>query len=149
MNPSYDDIKMLAGPPGWYSEGGVPRYAAFSPKLCGIYNDYVALVQIACQSCKREFTVASCVDLDTMNIAGITLVLPTRQECPDQNAWDLIGSFDYGDPPNHDCVGDSMSSVPLRVLQFWERRRAILARWIRDTSLELSFPEYTEGCLQI
>jgi hypothetical protein len=145
MHPSYDDIKKLAGEPMWYSEGGVPRYDDFHPKLCSVYNTYVALVQIACQACQREFSAASCVDM--LDMVQIKLEMPRQQERPEQDAWDLIGSFHYGDPPRHACVGDSMNSVPLRVLQFWKRE--ILHDWKRDESLELSFPEYTEGCLQL
>jgi hypothetical protein len=145
VNPSYNDIKKLAGEPLWYSEGGVPRYAEFQPNLCGIYNRYVAFLRIACQACKREFSVASCIVL--LDEHQLNIVMPMRQERPEQDAWDLIGSFHYGDSPWHDCVGDTMNSVPLRIEQFWKRE--IPHDWTRDISLEFSFPEYTEGSLQL
>lgn len=145
MNPSYADIKQRAGNPIWYSEGGVPRYADFHPNVCGVYNAYVAFVRIACQACKQEFSVASAVDM--MNAALYPVVLPRMADTTDADAWDVIGSFHYGDPPRHDCVGDTMASVPLQILQFWKRE--IPDDWTRDAAMEFSLPAYTEGSLQL
>lgn len=33
---------------------------------------------------------------------------------------DDAGMFHYGDPPAHDCVGDTMNSEPVRILEFWQ-----------------------------
>lgn len=47
MHPDYRDIRDQLGPPRWWDARGVPRYAPFSPDLCGAYNDYVALLEVA------------------------------------------------------------------------------------------------------
>jgi hypothetical protein len=45
----------------------------------------------------------------------------------------------YGDPPNVGCcaVGASMSSIPVRVLEFWRRQDLLASAWERVPQLEI------------
>lgn len=138
--PDYRDITRRLGEPLWYDEHGVPRYDPFHPDLCGVYDTYVALLEIACQACGRRFHVAVGVDAGwhMVTTGGKEPELPTRES---------VGSFDFGDPPRHTCddgglcAGETMSSVPLRVIEFWRRdwRRGGLAEWRRDPAHEVRF----------
>lgn len=58
------------------------------------------------------------------------------------------GSFEYGDPPFHEetggvrgCTGNVMSSVPVRIVEFWrkdwDRASPTFADWVRDPEREL------------
>ena len=110
MLPSYDDVKLLFGKPRWYDEHGVPRYCDFHPDKCGVYNVYVALCLIGCQSCKKTFLVA--VERDSeKSMWGHPIELPTPTS---------VRSFHYGDPPHHGCVGDSMNCETRAIKEFWE-----------------------------
>jgi hypothetical protein len=110
MHTSYSDIKSrIAEEPQWYDSNGVPRYDEFEVGACpDIYTDQVVLMRIACQACKREFKVEMHGDW--------------------WRPLDHPRNLHYGDPPAHDCVGDSMNCVDLEVLQAW--RMADL-RWER------------------
>jgi hypothetical protein len=115
MLRDYDDITSRLGEPEWYDDQGVPRYKPFHPKACGVYDRVVAFLSIRCQSCQRPFSVAVCRDM--MNFRDIynpdaTYTLPTHDD---------HGSFHYGDPPRHDCVGDTMNCDHGRVLELWEQ----------------------------
>lgn len=33
---------------------------------------------------------------------------------------DVVNHWGYGDPPNHGCVGDTMTSIPSRSVQVWD-----------------------------
>lgn len=145
MKPDYIDIREKLGEPRWYDEHGVPRYCEFSPDKCGIYIDYVALVRIACQDCGKEFLVAS--ELNVMDVQMLKYrkddwepALPNPEECS-------IGSFHYGDPPSHTsghwnrCVGDTMNSIPLEVIEFWDRR-ANHSEWQRRPECEGVIEDY-------
>src|SRR5579875_874086 len=108
--PDYRDINRRLGEPLWYDEHGVPRYDPFHPDLCGVYNDFVALMLVACQSCGRRFRVAWGVSTAASKLRheGRAPRLPTAQDS---------GSFGYGDPPRHDGDGGRP-----------DRRPAVLAR---------------------
>jgi len=103
MKIGYRDIKDKLGEPKWYDEHGVPRYCKFAPGECGVYIDQAVLLEISCQNCCEFFEVA--VTRDTRGGENEPLY------------------FNYGDPPNHGCVGDTMSSETHRVLQFWASGR--------------------------
>lgn len=112
MNPSFRDIRDRLGEPAWWMEGGIPRYCDFSPDECGVYSDEVALVEIGCQYCDQRFRVAVETDELWRLNAGKHFRRPSSGD---------IGSYHYGDPPVHGCVGDTMNVVSVRVLEFWRR----------------------------
>ena len=135
MLPDYRDINRRLGEPLWYDEHGVPRYDPFHPDLCGVYNDFVALMLVACQSCGRRFRVAWGVSTAASKLRheGRAPRLPTAQDS---------GSFGYGDPPRHDgdggrCPGETMTCDLIGVLQFW--RDDDLKGWRRDPAHEVMF----------
>ncbi|AEG14358.1 hypothetical protein Desku_0752 [Desulfofundulus kuznetsovii DSM 6115] len=125
MKPDYDDIKSRLGEPLWYDRHGVPRYDPFEPGMCGVYAEYVALLEIACQACGRRFTVA--VDLDSVECVG----WQDRTGLSVLPGVDKPGAFCYGDPPRHECIGDTMSSDVCRIVEFWERSQGTRWKWVR------------------
>ena len=156
MLPSYEDITKRLGQPKFYDEHGVPRYDEFTPQLCGIYNSYIALLEVACQSCDKRFFVAREISsLDgkvTLPIKpskdGDELIKEVEDVLDDTLAlspWDIIGSFHYGDPPRHgddtdECIsGSTMNSIPIRIIEFWKRGEYNV--WERDHSYEFTLPE--------
>ena len=102
MNANYEDIiSRIAESPRWYDANGTPRYDDFHPRYCpNIYSDQVILLRIACQACGEEF--------DVEMHAGFFEELNPRK-------------VHYGDPPRHDCMGDTMNCEDLEVLQVWQR----------------------------
>lgn len=122
MNPTYDDIRdRIAEPPKWFDENAVPRYCDFHPENCDIYATEAILLRIACQNCGREFDVA----MTWSNLDGVRrLPKLSEQECPE-----------YSDPPNVECCasGPTMNSIPLRVVEFWQRESF---EWVRRPDLE-------------
>lgn len=143
MNPSYHDItSRIAEAPGWWQEGGVPRYGTFTPDgTASIYATEAALVEIACQACGTRFNVA--FQADKMDIyAGKGIADSIRD-----------GSLHYGDPPNTGCCpsGPTMSSEPVRVVEYWSKDHARYvekgvvtdyrkySEWVRDPLLEGKF----------
>lgn len=129
MNTDFSDITEVMGTPLWYDRIGYPRYCAFHPKEhSNIYASYIALVEIECQSCSHPFTVA--VALSGMDRLG-GIQFPKKED---------IGSFHYGDPPNHDCVGDTMNVSNIEVLEFWKRGTANF-KWKRVKKYEVKVDE--------
>jgi len=124
MLPSYDDIRSrIAEPPFWYDQHGVPRYDPFRPEMLGVYDHFAVLGEIACQSCRRRFFVATSWPLYDMS----------KEAIPEHVLADLVDSFDYGDPPRHDievgrCAGETMRSEVVRVVEAWER---VGIEWVR------------------
>ena len=123
MKQSYPDIHALTtAAPLWYDANGTPRYAPHHPELCpDIYADTVALIAIECQSCQHEFLV----QVSTKRRAGHAIY------------WQQP----YGDPPSHEddgaggvCAsGSTMTSVPVRIVEFWTRSGG---DWQRDSAQE-------------
>jgi hypothetical protein len=108
-SPYADIISRIAEPPRWWDHHGCPRYDPFHPRLClNIYSPQVTLLRIACQACHREFAVEMHATL-------------FETHHPQQ--------LHYGDPPWHDCVGDTMNCDDLEVLESWVRPR--LDAWER------------------
>ena len=131
MFRSYQDIIAKAGEPIWYDQNGVPRYVPFHPRDgVGVYVNHAAYMKIACQACKREFYVASEFGDDSLDF-GNQPMLPQNPTLPIDSCWDAVGSFHYGDPPCHGCIGDSMNSVPLEIIQFWFRDLKNFKDWER------------------
>jgi len=122
MNNRYADIlDIIPDEPKWWDEHAVPRYCDFSPREnANIYADEVVLMLIQCQDCEKEYKV--CLSLSTMgrfNRADPEKPYPSLAERIETR------EIHYGDPPNNCgegcCAGATMSSVPVRVLEFWRR----------------------------
>lgn len=136
MKTDYSDILDRLGPPLWWDEHGAPRYDPFDPYWCKVYARAVALLEVECQRCGRRFKVAVSIEdsdlWDWKKYRGSEDYHPTLQ---DANA------FHYGDPPRHgfneECLaGDTMSSIPIRVLEFWELENY---EWVRKNEYEFVF----------
>lgn len=109
MKHHYRDITDQLGTPGWWDENGVPRYCDFSPEEgANIYAQEICLLEIHCQACARPFQVA----------------MSSREPRALEEAV-RAGTLHYGDPPCLPCcpAGPTMNSVPVRVIEFWERGR--------------------------
>jgi len=121
MKNNYDDIiSHIEDPPTWYDSNGTPRYGSFRPKMCpNIYTSFVVLMRIACQYCGREFNVE--LHQECMFSYGQKKYPPRK--------------WHYGDPPAHDCVGDTMNCEDLEVLQVWDRSNDTM-EWTRVKELE-------------
>ncbi len=138
MNRSYDDLTSRLGPPLWWDMHAVPRYVEFHPEHCGVYDDFVALVELACQGCQRRL-------LCSVEIARFTHLRRTDR-------WEVImptaespGDFDrYGDPPIHGagCIGCTMGSGIYRIVEFWIRdheRGPTWMTWVRHQEYEFDY----------
>ena len=100
----YNDIMSKLGPPLWFDENAVPRYCEFHPRyLANIHADEAALLHVGCQVCHIPFIVA---------VSG---------QYPALKSGIADNTIDYGDPPNVNCPNASISSMALRVLQYWSR----------------------------
>lgn len=141
MKPAYTDITKRLGKAHWYDEHGVPRYEPFEyGYTSNIYNDVVVLLEIACQACGERFKVEmgySSMDLImnryTKGYGLVDVPLPTVN-----GPW----AFHYGDPPIHACIGDTMNSVPVRVIEFWKKGDHF--EWERLPDQEITWPEEEE-----
>ena len=105
MHSNYEDILNLTKKfPLWHDANGVPRFAKFSPLLCpNIYSNKVILQIISCAYCGKKFSVEM-----HSGILERGNALPPKK-------------WHYGDPPIHDCVGDTMNCNDLEVLEVWVR----------------------------
>lgn len=131
MLNSYRDIRSrISEEPSWYDCNGTPRYGKFEPSLNpNIYATEVVLVLIECQSCGREFHV----ELNWGHTDTFTEPLSKS-----------VYTTHYGDPPAHNCIGDTMNSIPRRVVQFWQFEEWL---WGRRPDLEVDniTPKWAEG----
>lgn len=134
MLRDYRDIRQRLGDPLWWDDNGVPRYDAFAPGLCGVYDRYIAFNLVGCQGCDRQFKITAVIT--SIDMARDKVTLPTEHS---------VGSFHYGDPPAHGCVGDTMNSVPLRVLEFWQKADPDRFEWRRNTYHEVEFAQDGDG----
>ena len=123
MNTNYKDIKDMLGEPTWWDENGVPRYCDFSPKECGVYINIAAYLLIECQLCCEEFEVANAYQRDYDRKDELKYKIPY-----------------YGDPPFHGCVGDTMTSNLLEVVEVW-RRDGRKLDWRRDNKIKKTLNE--------
>lgn len=147
MLRDYRDITSRLGQPLWFDSNGVPRYDKFHPDLCGIYDDYVAYIELGCQGCSKTFMVS----VERRKFRMWPKV--EKNELPEPP--NEIGSFHYGDPPRHDipnptvedvyrggwslhCSGVTMNSFPIRIVEFWEKNKNF--HWERTPDLEFVFP---------
>jgi hypothetical protein len=144
MKTDYSDILEHLGPPLWWDEHGVPRYKPFDPYLCKVYAKVVALLEVECQWCGERFKVAvSMGDFDLWN---------WRKHHPGEDYHPTpqdANAFYYGDPPRHGpsekCpAGDTMSSIPICVLEFWEYNKQTF-NWERKKEYEIEFIQEEPG----
>lgn len=123
MHNPYDDIRSRLGKPLWFDENAVPRYCPFTPdEFADIYARQGCLMEIACQNCGQRFEVAmSSGSLDRYDLVALV----------------QAGAIYYGDPPNVNCCssGPTMTSISLRMLEFWIRNRDT-HRWERKKRFE-------------
>ena len=122
MKHHYHDIRdRIPIPPKWWDENGTPRYSEFAPdETADIYADECCLLLIHCQGCGRPYHVClSQSPMKRINLADNGQPYPTLAEIAAE------GNLHYGDPPNMGCcaAGAVMNSVPIRVLEFWQRHR--------------------------
>lgn len=111
MNRSWQDLYALTDePPLWYGHEGVPRWCPFVEGL-GVYWRWAVLVRIACQACGARFPVG--VEVDAMDV--VMLEFKSVEQVIEH------ASSSWGDPPAHRCVGDTMSSDFVGVMQVWKR----------------------------
>lgn len=134
----YEDIRALTDKkPLWFDEHGVPRYAPFRPQLLGVYGEWAALMEIACQRCGERMWVG--VIVSRFGWSGdrtIERQLPRKDE---------VGVWHYGDPPPHSepldqgCAGDTMNCYDLRIGEFWRRDTKPMYEWHRDRDYEIAW----------
>lgn len=129
MNRGYEDIRSRLGEPLWWDEQCVPRYDPFTPRLMGVYDNWVCLYEIACQNCGQEFKVA-----ESWRI--FDLKEGKRRE---EVTADEVAALHFGDPPAHGCIGDTMNCDDLRVLEFWHRNEDF--EWVRLPALEIALQD--------
>jgi len=139
MKPDYPDIKRrIKEKPKWYDMHGVPRYDDFSPELCSnVYADEVVLMEIQCQACGKHFLVE-------LNWDGVDEFV---HSIPSLEKRILNQTICYGDPPIHENCdsGLVMNSIPLRIIEYWERRTDPFV-WKRRKKLEIKImPEEWEN----
>lgn len=145
MHHDYQDILALTDqPPVFWQQGGVPRFAAFSPQAVpDIYADEAALVQIRCQVCGHPFDVcftSSATDRLARSFrvarnASKAAKISERYRISEQVR---AGTLHYGDPPNVGCcpAGPTMSSEAVRVIEFHRRNHQQYVRDGRITNYE-------------
>ena len=116
MLRDYRDIRQRLGDPLWWDDNGVPRYDAFAPDLCGVYDRYIAFNLVGCQGCDRQFKITAVIT--SIDMARDKVTLPTEHS---------VGSFHYGDPPAHGCVGRLGGSTQSVVAVDDERGEQVVA----------------------
>lgn len=133
MHVSYDDILHRIPEPPLCWSNGVPRYEPFEPHMTSVYAGEALLVEAKCQHCGCKFNLGVQSSLHRPEYG------PAIQE----------GDIRLDDPPSHDCdgPGNSMTSMPVRVLEFWEKVNVSTnpkqwsGEWRRVPSLEIEFPD--------
>lgn len=130
MKASYADIRSRLGAPTWWDEHAVPRYCDFHPSAtANIYADEVCLMQIRCQGCGAAFPVAFSEDIYARITRDGDIYPPISER---------IDELYFGDPPNAGCcaAGPTMSSEPVRIIEFWSRNDDPNREWHRRPDLE-------------
>jgi len=145
MKNDFKDIRdKIKEEPLWYDENGVPRYAKFHPELSpNIYAAEVILLEIACQYCKKRFFV----EMNWVHYKSHPWYRHPESFSNRLRLWlenDRLGwcPIHYGDPPNHNCVGDTMNCIDIRIVEFWCWDREGLGVWKRRKDLEISLEEH-------
>lgn len=150
MYPLYQEIRELLGTPLWIDEGGFPRYCDFHPDIaCRIYGDWVALLEVECQACRKVFKCATSVGLRERFVDGKIIENTAPVIIPMLASW--------GDAPWHDndgcecgfdsqCSGTTMTTV-IRSIRVWFRDRGCVGGGYEFQGWgEVSEPElYADG----
>ena len=153
MYPLYEDLREKLGDPLWVDEHGVPRYQPFAPDMLDIYAKFGALLEIRCQACHRPFQVG--VSWSIIKCIGSGELVHWNEEGHDGRPMVMpsveegVGAFGFGDAPWHEtpdegvCVGATMSTEAVRVLEFWERpdqpKGENFTEWVRHPEYEVTF----------
>jgi hypothetical protein len=127
MHFRYDDIiAQISGRPTWWFNG-VPRYSAFDPAMVGSFE--IALVHTECRECRTRYDVA--IGSQPPSFASLRDVISFENR------------LNVGDPPfacaemGARCSGGyCMTSLEMRVLEFWTKDGRISNAWRRDTDWE-------------
>lgn len=144
-----DVLSRIDEPPKWYTKEGYPRYDDFKPKQCSIYAEFSALFLIACEDCDEQFEIgvewnASDLYQYLIDASKIPKTKYNRNQTEDfylhmpaaiyapkvldphgnpvvktATLEELVETWDFGDPPSHGCIGDTMGSIPLACLEAW------------------------------
>lgn len=123
MHADYADIISRLGEPLWWDEVCAPRYEPFKPEDCNnIYAQEAMLIEIRCQDCGRPFLVADTWD-----------TFDQIQGRARPSAHAAHGHAEWGDPPRHGCVGDTMTSESVRIVEFWKNEAL---GWVRAPEYE-------------
>ena len=143
MNIEYRDIIERAGPPDWWSPGGVPRYGEMSPDEIDVYATQAAFYRIRCQGCGEPFIVAASWSLmqatmEHMNRVGAIEDVSQLALTSIRAQLEQGEGLSYGDPPNIRCCppGPTMSSEFSEVIAYYERKQGTL-EWIRVPEVEV------------
>ncbi len=136
MHTNYQDILSLTNKdPLWFDERAVPRFCPFEPKkLANIYAHEACLLEIKCQACGHPFVVAMSY--------GNYEEMQGRQSLSEAILYN--NELFYGDPPNIGCcdIGITMTSVAVRVLEFWISDITTGYHWQRKSELERELKEW-------
>lgn len=120
MHKSYHDItSRIPEPPKWWDENGVPRYDDFSYNQLGVYIRYAILALIECQSCGKHMKIGIGYDQHRIFVHRNK----NEESCTSIEITDIakeVENFNWGDPPSHGCVGDTMISTPKALLEVWQ-----------------------------
>jgi hypothetical protein len=128
-----DEVNEDEPTPIWYNKAGTIVFEPFRPQLATVFGTQCALILIRCQACGTEFQVAD----DNLRSYRRT--------------WNLKdafahGTWDYGDAPETaDCcpVGYSMTTEPVRLLEFWERE--IGKDWVKQELPPFVVPDWCKS----
>lgn len=162
MLPSYGDIRERAGDPDWFDERGVPRYGEFHPEMVTIYGETVALYVIGCQGCEIQLRVSHDYGDPYMTRKFFYKERyggpPNTDPTEDKEGWErwreeleaewIPARYSFGDPPRHNCVGDTMGSYTLACEQWWERSGVPDFSWERVEDNEVVINEDFEAWLE-
>lgn len=128
MWPDYNDIKSrIAEPPTWYTSEGVPRWGVPTDGDTNIYADEGIVILVGCQGCDSKFHIV----WEQKNTDEMFNYIRAGKDWPDGKPMEctlvnnaLNGDVPHmGDPPRHDCVGDTMNSIPFLVSHWWRKNK--------------------------
>ena len=124
MWDDYNDIRSrIPEEPKWWDQNGCPRYNDPIPSNCSdIYAEYVAFMEIACQTCDHRFIVEASLSMMRRTVYKI-----------EWNPLDLH----YGNPPNIGCCpgGATMTSTRKMLISAWKRDHNATPSWVQTHSM--------------
>lgn len=145
MHRSYKEIlDRIEEPPKWWDENAVPRYVDFAPEQMGVYDDCVVFALISCQHCAQEFKVAmSDNHMERFKYWKLWLEKDGKGAQSKPNPRSIAIGFHYGDPPNHDCVGDTENCNDIEILEVWAKNNNY--KWERHKDIEKEANQANDG----